>query len=101
MRESEIEKALTSQVKAMGGECRKVAWLDRRGAPDRLVMLPPRLGQRRGEDWFRKSESFFVELKAPGKKPTKLQAREHERLMKYGLRVEVVDSLERVAEVLS
>ena len=43
---------------------------------------------------------FLVEFKAPGKAPTIRQAREHERLRCVGMRVEVVDSLERVEEVL-
>ena len=45
MRESEIEKYLVKQVKAAGGEVRKVKWIGRRGAPDRLAMLPARPGQ--------------------------------------------------------
>lgn len=101
MRESEIEKALTTGVKALGGEVRKVRWLDRRGAPDRLVLLPGRDIQTSHNVVYAPAGVFFVELKATGKKPTKVQTREHARLMRYGLRVEVVDSLERVVEVLS
>ncbi|NYT44576.1 VRR-NUC domain-containing protein [Alcaligenaceae bacterium] len=40
MRESEIEDYLVQRVRGMGGEVRKVKWIGRRGAPDRLVMLP-------------------------------------------------------------
>lgn len=38
--EAKIEAYLVKQVKALGGEVRKVKWIGRRGAPDRLVMLP-------------------------------------------------------------
>jgi len=38
---------LVKRVRELGGEVRKVQWIGRRGAPDRLVMLPratPRFG---------------------------------------------------------
>jgi len=37
---------------------------------------------------------IFVELKAPGKKPTKKQARDHRRRRKMGCDVRVIDSVE-------
>ncbi len=40
MRESDIESHLVKRVRELGGECRKVQWIGRHGAPDRLVMLP-------------------------------------------------------------
>lgn len=94
LRESDIEKYLVKQVKAAGGEVRKVKWIGRRGAPDRLAMLPEcEMGRFGGTIW--------IELKAPGIKPEPHQVREHERMRKMGQRVEVVDSYERVDEVLS
>lgn len=87
MRESDIERYLVAQVKARGGEVRKVQWIGRRGAPDRLVMLPAR--------------PCWVELKAPGVKPEAYQLREHERMRAMGQRVEVIDSFEGVEELLS
>lgn len=92
MRESVIEKYLVKRVKELGGEVRKVQWIGRRGAPDRLVMLPV-------DDWGRDT-TLWVELKAPGKKPEPHQLREHARLRAMGQRVEVVDSLEGVEELL-
>ena len=86
MRESQIEKALVQAVKALGGEVRKVKWIGRNGAPDRLVMLP--------------DKSFWAELKAPKEKPTAAQSREHERMRKMGQRVEVINSIERIEELL-
>lgn len=86
MRESQIEKSLVQQVKALGGEVRKVKWIGRNSAPDRLVMI--------------KGNSFWAELKAPGGKPTPAQAREHERMRRMGQRIEVIDSIERIQELL-
>lgn len=86
MRESQIEKCLVQKVKALGGEVRKVKWIGRNGAPDRLVMI--------------KGNSFLAELKAPGEKPTPAQAREHQRMQNMGQRIEVIDSIERIQELL-
>ena len=86
MRESTIENCLVQRVKALGGEVRKVKWIGRNSAPDRIVMLP--------------ENSFWAELKAPGEKPTKAQSREHERMRKMGQRIEIIDSLVRIEELL-
>jgi hypothetical protein len=83
MRESEIEKYLVKKVKALGGEVRKVKWIGRRGAPDRLVMFPP-------------NHTEWVELKATGKIPEPHQYREHKRMRDMGQTVFVIDSLEGV-----
>ena len=96
MRESQIESYLVERVKALGGEVRKVKWIGRRGAPDRVVMAPRRAGAVGiGHD------TIWVELKAPGEKAKPHQAREHERMRKMGQRVEVIDSLEAVDELLA
>jgi hypothetical protein len=87
MRETTIERYLVEQVEALGGEVRKLKWIGRHGAPDRLVMLP--------------GKTLWVELKAPGEKARPHQAREHERMRKMGQRVEIVDSRERVDEALA
>jgi hypothetical protein len=97
MRESEIEDYLVKRVKAMGGEVRKVQWVGRIGAPDRLVMLPFKHSLYSG----RLKTTVWVELKAPGAKPRPSQLREHERMRAMGQRVEVIDSLEKVEELLS
>jgi len=94
LRERDIEERLVDRVKELGGEVRKVKWIGRTGAPDRLVMLPS-AGR---ELW--EHNTIWVELKAPGKKPEPHQLREHARMRKMGQRVEVVDSYERVEEVL-
>lgn len=92
MRESLIEAYLVKKVKALGGEVRKVKWLGRNGAPDRLVLV-------RGYGGV-SPQPFFVELKATGKTPESHQLREHARLEELGVRVVVIDSLEKVDELL-
>jgi streptogramin lyase len=83
MRESEIETYLAMQVRNYGAESRKVKWIGRRGAPDRVVFWP------NGKcDW--------VELKAPGQKPRPQQEREHARMRYLRQSVVVLDSKEAV-----
>jgi hypothetical protein len=87
MRERDIRELLIKQVKAAGGELRKVKWPGRKSAPDELVLIPG-------------GPSFFIELKAPGGKPTAAQTREHTRLRKAGFRVEVISSVEEIYSIL-
>lgn len=115
LRESDIEKYLVKQVKAAGGEVRKVQFIGRPGAPDRLVMLDltravALLAAEAGvnEDYAAQLLHELIgmvlvwpELKAPGKKAEPHQLREHERMRKMGQRVVVIDSLAGVDEVLS
>lgn len=83
MLEKTIETALVKRIKELGGKAYKFVSPSRRSVPDRLVLLP---GGR----------VIFVECKAPGKKPTQLQAAEHRRLRDLGFKVLVVDSLDGV-----
>jgi hypothetical protein len=101
MREADVEQYLVKRVKAMGGEVRKVAWVGRRHAPDRLVMIPDSVIDKTGCIRWIPARSFFVELKAPGKRPRAGQQREIERMRECKLRVEVIDSLEAVEAVLT
>jgi hypothetical protein len=91
MRESEIESYLVKSVKEVGGEVRKVKWIGRRGAPDRLVMLP--------NYWLHRV--IWVELKATGKVAEPHQLREHKRMEAMGQMVVVIDSLDGVDELLA
>lgn len=100
LRESDIEKYLVKRVKELGGECRKIQFIGRRGAPDRLVMLPARWAVDHPElPLFTSAKTIWVELKAPGKKAEPHQAREHARMRKMGQRVVVIDSYEQVEEL--
>lgn len=81
MREALIEARLKEAVKQSGGRCLKWSSPSQRGVPDRICVMP---GGR----------IVFVELKAPGKKPTPLQAHLHDRLRELGADVRVIDSVE-------
>lgn len=98
MRERNIEAHLVDRVKELGGEVRKVQWIGRRGAPDRLVMLPR---GRASSGSFSACSTLWVELKAPGVEPESYQLREHERMRKLGQTVVVIDSIEGVESLLS
>lgn len=87
--EGKIEKHLVDRVRATGGVVRKLKWLDRSGAPDRMVWWPP-------EHPARAADIFFVELKAPKKKPNVEQLKEHKKMRDSGLRVIVIDSEEKI-----
>nr|WP_028988044.1 VRR-NUC domain-containing protein [Thermicanus aegyptius] len=88
MRERDIEAYLRDRVKTLGGRAYKFVSPGNAGVPDRLVLLP---GGR----------VVFVELKAPGRKPTPLQLAQHQRLRALGCDVRVIDSLEQVDELLA
>ena len=83
MLERDIESALVKRVKELKGLCEKFTSSGRRSVPDRLVTLPGNV-------------VIFVELKAPGKRPTPLQLRDHQRRRALGCDVRVIDSLEQV-----
>jgi hypothetical protein len=104
LRESDIEAYLNKRVKELGGESRKVKWIGRNSAPDRIVMLPERVFNTH---YVHPVSTIWIEVKAPGKGATfpanaheRAQFREHERMRKMGQRVEVVDCYERVDEIL-
>lgn len=107
MRERDIEAHLVKRVKELGGEVRKVQWVGRLGAPDRLVMLPnktvtrPYISGVVDVSHEVTTPAIWVELKAPGAKPRPSQVREHERMRAMGQRVVVIDSIEGVEELLS
>ena len=85
--EGRVVEALRETVAKGGGECRKVEWAVRVGAPDWFVMLD--------------GLSFFVECKAPGKKPSPIQLREHERMRDIGgCTVFVVDGADQIRAIV-
>ncbi len=83
VRERDIEAYLRDQVRAAGGRAYKFESPGNAGVPDRLVLLP---GGR----------VTFVELKAPGKKPTPLQLAQAEKIRRLGFTVDVIDSKQGV-----
>lgn len=86
--ESEIERYLVAEVKKRRGEQRKVKWINRRGAPDRLIWIP-------GWPWPK-----MPEMKAPGKPLEAHQMREHKRLKKMGIKCCKIDSKQDVNRFL-
>lgn len=79
MQERLIERKLVKYATATGWLSRKLSWIGRHSAPDRLFI------------GF--GSILFVELKQKNKKPTPSQAREHELLRAAGARVYVIDSV--------
>jgi len=79
-RESVLESKSIDLAEKRGWWYRKLKWIGRRGAPDRLFV--------------RKGVVIFVEFKAYGKEPTIQQSREHKRMRDQGLRVEVIDNID-------
>ncbi|MCI9535532.1 MAG: VRR-NUC domain-containing protein [Lachnospiraceae bacterium] len=88
MREKEIEEKFREAVKRAGGKAYKFVSPGNDGVPDRLVVMP---GGHIG----------FVEVKAPGKKPTPLQHVRMRELLSLGCGVWVLDSLEGIDGVVA
>lgn len=79
MREKDIEEYLRKQVKKIKGTAYKFESPGNIGVPDRIVLLP---GGR----------IFFIELKAPGKKPRPNQVYQQRKIKELGNEVLVIDS---------
>ena len=86
--ERTIEAKLVERVKAFGGLCIKLLTYQFIGLPDRLCLFP---GGR----------IAFVELKAPGKKPRKIQISVHTLLRSLGFRVEVIDTIKGIEDFIN
>ena len=87
MKEKALERMLVHSVKNMGGLALKFVSPGLAGVPDRLVLLPG-------------GKTVFVEMKAPGKKPSSLQRLRHGQLRDLGFRVYVIDSTEEIQGML-
>ena len=87
MREARIEVKLKVEIERRGGLSLKFVSPGWAGAPDRLVLMPG------GRLWF-------VELKAPGKRPRPLQEKRIAELTGRGFRVRVISSLGELEEFL-
>lgn len=87
MRESHIENALGTHVKAAGARALKFTTPGFVGVPDRIILAP---GGR----------AIFVEVKAPGQQPRPIQMKRIEELRDLGFTVLVIDSLNQIQEVI-
>lgn len=77
---SEVEMPVVTRAERAGYFVRKVSWVGRKSAPDRLFAR-----EDRGEVW--------IEFKAPGEEATRLQKREHKRMREAGMEVHVCDNV--------
>ena len=87
MREKTIEQKVTEAVRRRGGLALKLVSPGFNGVPDRLLL-------------FMGGKTAFAEVKAPGQKPRPLQERRIRQLRQLGFRVYVVDSVEKIGEMI-
>lgn len=78
MLESQIEHEVVFKARNAGWFVRKVAWIGRKSAPDRVFAKAGR--------------TVWIEFKRPGEKPDELQKREHDRMREAGMEVHVCAS---------
>ena len=88
MREKSVENYLKKRVKEKGGLCIKIIPDILNGLPDRMVILPGK-------------SPFFIELKAPGQKPRKLQNYWLNRLAEMGQKAYVASNFVQVDEIMN
>ena len=87
MREKHIEQKLVKAVNESGGICPKLISPGTDGMPDRMILMPEgRIG--------------FVEVKVPGKKLGRLQAKRHRQIHRLGFKVFVLDDSEKIPEII-
>lgn len=88
MREKYIEELLIKAVRKRHGLALKLYSPSYIGVPDRLVLIAfGHIG--------------FVEVKAPHEKPRQIQVKRHEELRNLGFKVYVLDSKEKIEEILN
>ena len=88
MLERDLEQRLRQAITIKGGLALKFVSPSMVGVPDRLILL------KGGRVWF-------VEVKAPGRKPTPKQLKVHKMLRELGFQVLVLDSIQAVDEFIS
>ena len=82
-----LERKLRQKVDQLGGWSIKLLATHVTGLPDRLCLFPG-------------GNLIFVELKTTGKRTRKIQQQVHERIRSMGLRVEVIDTSERIEKII-
>ena len=87
MKEKGIEQKFVDEVKRINGLAIKLVSPGLIGLPDRLVLIPD-------------GKIGFVEVKAPGKKPRRLQRSRHDQLRKLGFKVFVLDDENQIKAIL-
>ena len=85
--EAKIEEKLVKAVKKAGGLCLKLVSPGYVGVPDRIVLVAiGKIG--------------FVEVKAPGKKPRKIQLKRHRELRVLGSNTYVLDDVNQIGGII-
>lgn len=85
--EAKIEEKLVKAVKKAGGLCLKLVSPGYVGVPDRIVLVAiGKIG--------------FVEVKAPGKKPRKIQIKRHRELRTLGFNTYVLDDVNQIGGII-
>lgn len=87
LREKDIESACKAKARRLGWLVRKYSSPHNSAVPDDLFIKGGRV--------------IFVEFKAPGKKPTELQAEEIKKMREAGATVYVVDSISQFEGILA
>ncbi len=82
-----IERKLVELTNLNGGMCIKLLSFHMLGLPDRLCIFP-------------KGKLVFIETKTTKQKPRPIQLFMHDKIRKLGFRVEVVDTVNKVAELI-
>lgn len=85
--ETKLENKLVKEVRRAGGLALKLVSPGYTGLPDRLLLIA-----------F--GHVGFVEVKAPGKKPRKLQLARHRQLRKLGFKVFVLDDETQIGGII-
>ena len=85
--EKVVERKLVELTNLNGGMCIKLLSFHLLGLPDRLCIFP-------------KSKIVFIETKTTKQKPRQIQLFMHNKIRKLGFRVEVIDTVEKVADVI-
>ncbi len=87
MLESAVEMPVVKRAEAAGYYVRKVSWVGRRSAPDRLFARKDR-------------GSVYIEFKKPGHTATLSQSLEHDRMRAAGIEVHVCDNVDDAMRIL-
>lgn len=86
--EKVIERKLVELTKQSKGLCVKLLTYQFTGLPDRMCLFP-------------NGKIIFVELKTTGEKPRKIQLNVHRMFRKLGFRVEVIDTIKGVENLIN
>ena len=86
MLESAVEKPVVARAERRGWFVRKVKWIGRDGAPDRV--------------FIKGSRTVWIEFKAPGEPPRLLQEDEHRLMRQGGAEVYVCDNVSDALKIL-